>query len=183
MTKLTPCIFKNIKNRLNDMRHINNKKVTNNTSLFGNISIPNTSIGNYIKRIRKYFECSDHVIVLALIYIDRYIEYNKLLIQDQNIHRLIITACIISAKFLEDEHHTNKFYSHVGGFSLTEINLLEREMLQGLDYNLYVNKIEYYQRLTELKNNNLSSQITQDVLLKNDTIQTTEDELLKNDTI
>ena len=155
MTKLNPYIIKNIENRLNNMCDVNNIKVIKNISYFDNNNIPDISIGNYIKRIKKYFECTDHFIVLALIYIDRYIEYNKLLIRHQSVHRLIITACVISAKFLEDEHYSNKYNSVIGGFSLKEINLLEREMLQGLNYNLYVSKIEYYKRLYKLKKSDI----------------------------
>ena len=178
MTKLTPYIFKNIEDRLINMCDINNKKVIKNISYFDNNSIPNASIGYYIKRIKKYFDCSDHFIVLALIYIDRYIQYNNLLIRNQSIHRLLITACVISAKFLEDEHHSNKFFSEIGAFSLTELNLLEREMLNGLDYNLYVSKIEYYECLHELQNYNLSQVVENE--LQNNIIPLVENELRNN---
>jgi hypothetical protein len=154
MTKLT-IILKNIKNILNNICDINHKKFIKNISCFENNSIPNCSIKNYIKRIKKYIDCSDHVIVLALIYIYRYIESNKLLIYYQSIHRLIITACIISSKFLEDDHYSNKYFSCVGGFSVAEINLLEREMLQGINYNLYVSKTEYYELLNELQKSDI----------------------------
>jgi len=45
---------------------------------------------------------------------------------------------MISAKLWDDTTYNNKYYSHVGGLSLTELNSLEHKLLKLLNYNLNV---------------------------------------------
>ncbi|TIB36616.1 hypothetical protein E3P86_02438 [Wallemia ichthyophaga] len=53
-----------------------------------------------------------------------------------HIHRFIITAITVSSKALCDVFCTASHYSKVGGISLNELNLLEREFLRIIDWNL-----------------------------------------------
>lgn len=60
----------------------------------------------------------------------------ELTITSLTVHRFIITAITVSSKALCDVFCTASHYSKVGGISLNELNLLEREFLRILDWNL-----------------------------------------------
>ena len=149
MFKLTPIILKNIESICIEMYTDNNNQINN---LFMKRSMINVPIIYYINRIIKYFKCSDSFIILALIYIDRLCQYSPdIKANKYSIHRLIVTACVISCKFLEDDHFDNGFYADIAGISLEELNILELEMLKKLDYNLYVNESEYDTYINKLQ--------------------------------
>ena len=56
---------------------------------------------------------------------------------------------MLANKILDDHTYTNKTWSEVAGLPLSVLNQSEREFLQGLDYNLYVDK-KNYERWEEL---------------------------------
>ncbi|GAW81373.1 cyclin [Plasmodium gonderi] len=106
--------------------------------------IPDISIKNYVERISKYIGCSNECFVLLMIYIDRIIKLNKdISLSLLCIHRLLITATMISAKFFDDLYYSNDFYAKVGGVSTQEINKLESNFLHLIDYKLFVSSEEY----------------------------------------
>lgn len=105
---------------------------------------PTIDIKYYLQRISKYSNCSEECFVLALIFIDRLIRANeKFLVTSLNVHRLIITAVMIAAKFFDDQYFNNAYYGKVGGVACREMNLLEIEFLFMLNFNLFVELSEY----------------------------------------
>merc|ERR1719401_226064 len=111
---------------------------------------PSISIQNYIKRLRKYFLCSDECFVFALVYMDRIGKKNlSMSVCDFTVHRLLVIALMLAAKFHEDKIYVNTYYAKAGGLSLKEVNLLERVMLQELGWKMFVTTHEYklYHRL------------------------------------
>jgi len=54
--------------------------------------------------------------------------------------RLILTSILSAIKFNEDEYYTNEYFAKVGGISLKELNALEVEFLQLINFCLYVEK-------------------------------------------
>lgn len=56
----------------------------------------------------------------------------------------IILACLVVAIKYNEESYANHYYAKVGGISLEEMNTLEKELLQLLDYNLFVSQEEFY---------------------------------------
>jgi hypothetical protein len=58
-------------------------------------------------------------------------------------HRFIIASITVSSKGLCDVFCTNNLYARVGGISVNELNVLEREFLQAIDWNLMVSTILY----------------------------------------
>mmetsp|Transcript_25583 Transcript_25583/g.21925 ORF Transcript_25583/g.21925 Transcript_25583/m.21925 type:complete len:127 (+) Transcript_25583:72-452(+) len=84
---------------------------------------PGIEIGDYIRRLAKHFGCSDEVFVLCLIYIDRAIKRDDTFaVSALNVHRLVLTALTIAAKFHDDIYYSNAFYARVGGVSVSELN-------------------------------------------------------------
>ena len=81
--------------------------------------------------------------MLALIYIDRLITKRKIVLDQLNVHRLLVTSVMLAAKFFDDVYFDNQHYAQVGGVSKLEINLLELEFLFLLEFDLYVKRTEY----------------------------------------
>lgn len=52
--------------------------------------------------------------------------------------RLLLTALMIGAKFLDDRFLSNRFYAEVGGVTLQELNAMEVAMLKRLGWRATV---------------------------------------------
>ena len=104
---------------------------------------PQISIQAYLERIEKYANCSPSCFVISVIYIDRLCRHSVMSLSLLNIHRIIITAVCIAAKFLDDSYYPNLFFSQLGGIPLKELNNLEVEFLFGLNFALYVTPREF----------------------------------------
>ncbi|CDR95109.1 cyclin, N-terminal domain containing protein, putative [Babesia bigemina] len=111
---------------------------------FHSMNAPSISIADYVSRIARHVRCSNECFVLALVYIERITRMHKnFAVSILNVHRLIITAVMLAAKFSDDVYYSNKFYAQVGGVNVTEINLLEAQFLTMLNFQLYVSALEY----------------------------------------
>lgn len=58
-------------------------------------------------------------------------------------YRLFIVALMLANKFLDDNTFTNKTWSDVSGMKVHDLNIMEVEFLEALDYNLFVREHEY----------------------------------------
>uniref|UniRef100_A0A6U3CVW3 Cyclin n=1 Tax=Lotharella globosa TaxID=91324 RepID=A0A6U3CVW3_9EUKA len=122
-------------------------------SKFHALRPPGITIRDYLERIAKYAACSGECFVLALVYIDRIIQSNpNFVVNSLNIHRLLITSVMISAKFFDDQYFNNAYYAKVGGVPCKEMNSLEVEFLFLTNFSLFVTYDTYKQYHTELRN-------------------------------
>ena len=64
-------------------------------------------------------------------------------INSLTIHRLILVAVLIVHKYYTDPFYLNSYLSYIGGVQLQEINFLEEEFLDIIDFNLTVERSEY----------------------------------------
>lgn len=72
-------------------------------SMFHGLTRPTISVESYLERIFKYANCSPSCFVVAYIYLDRFSQRQPLLpINSFNVHRLLITSVLVSAKFMDD---------------------------------------------------------------------------------
>ncbi|GIX64554.1 cyclin2 related protein [Babesia caballi] len=111
---------------------------------FNSMVAPPISVSDYVARIARHVRCSNECFVLALVYIERITRmHDNFVVSILNVHRLVITAVMLAAKFSDDVYYSNKFYAQVGGVSVSEINLLEAQFLRMLNFQLYVSTIEY----------------------------------------
>jgi len=113
---------------------------------------PDISVNDYLARIIKYTPCSAECYILALIFIDRIIEKKRIRVDSLNVHRFLLLSVMISSKILDDTTYNNRYYSHVGGLNIKELNMLECELLVLLEYNLNVTPKSFacYEREVEL---------------------------------
>lgn len=82
---------------------------------------------------------SPSVYVYSLVLLDRAQEFNpNFKIHKKNIHRLLLTSALVSAKYIDDLFYKNSFYANVGGVSLKVLNELELEFLHLINFNCHV---------------------------------------------
>ncbi|KAM3134033.1 hypothetical protein pb186bvf_013875 [Paramecium bursaria] len=108
---------------------------------FHSIKIPAIDIDAYLFRIAKYSKASEQCFVLALIYLDRIQELNtSIILNSYCIHRFLIVAIMIAIKFYDDEYYKNEYYAKIGGITIKEMSELEKEFLDLIQYQLYVDQ-------------------------------------------
>ncbi|RNF17490.1 CYC2-like cyclin 6 [Trypanosoma conorhini] len=110
---------------------------------FHSSRIPQISVIDYVRRIAKYSCCSPECFVLSLIYMDRYLYTTRFPLTFRNVHRLMITAVLVSAKLRDDTYYTNTYYASLGGISTAELNGLELEFLKIIDWTTWVEPSQF----------------------------------------
>lgn len=120
-------------------------------TVFHATRVPQVSIEDYLKRIAMYFPCSDECLVLGLVYIDRVLHLHPdFVVSGLSIHRLLVTAITLSAKFHNDLFFRNEHYAKVAGLKAQELRSLEARFLQLIDWRLHVQPEEYQRHLTNV---------------------------------
>ena len=136
-------IIKKISDLLSDICDENTKDLISEKNLhlkpFLMRNIPPISIKDYLERLCKHSKINTSTIILILIYIDRICNIQKFKLTYYNVHKLILASMIIAIKYNEDDYYSNKFYSKLGGVSISEIVFLEYNFLSLIHYNLFVN--------------------------------------------
>lgn len=99
----------------------------------------------YCKRLLQYTYCSKSCIVVAIHYVFRLAErYPVFELNDFNVHRVICTAVVLAAKFVDDTSFNNVHYAKVAGIQTpAEMNMLEATMLKALNWRLFVSEESY----------------------------------------
>lgn len=85
-----------------------------------------------------------------MIYIDRLIQRNNFLLTELNVHRVVITAILLAAKFFDDAYYNNCYYAKVGGVLVAEMNGLEVDFLFRINFSLHVTPDVFEKYRTQL---------------------------------
>jgi hypothetical protein len=102
-------------------------------------NIPDISIRDYLYRVASMSKCIYRDVIVALVYADKLINLEVISgISFYNIHRLMAICLMISAKFFDDTHYSNKFWAQISGLSLQELNSIETQFLEALGYDLNI---------------------------------------------
>jgi hypothetical protein len=98
---------------------------------------PKISVLDYLYRLTK-FSNLDHTVLLAtLSYIDLLmIACPAFEINSLTVHRFLLTATTVACKGLRDSFYTNEHYAKVGGVHVSELNILEQELLVQINYRI-----------------------------------------------
>ncbi|KAG5616476.1 hypothetical protein H5410_016300 [Solanum commersonii] len=124
---------------------LNGRYSAQKISIFDGLTRPTISVQSYLERIFKYANCSPSCFIVAYIYLDRFSQMQPLLpINSFNVHRLLITSVLVSAKFMDDIFYNNGYYGKVGGISTREMNLLEVDFLFGIGFQLNVTPTTFH---------------------------------------
>ncbi|MBA0827176.1 hypothetical protein Goarm_011971 [Gossypium armourianum] len=113
-------------------------KIKDVITIFHGSRAPSLNLRQYVERIFKYCKCSNSCFVVAVIYIDRFLQRIDAYVTSLSVHRLLITSVMVAAKFMDDQHYNNAYYAKVGGISREEMNRLEMRFLFDLDFRLNV---------------------------------------------
>jgi len=113
---------------------------------------PAISVKKYMDRIVKYASCPLQCYPVALYYLDQLlVRLPCLQITAMNVQRLLITSITIAAKMFDDNFYSNKYYSTIGGLSVSELNSLEVAFLSGLEFDLSISHPAYLTYFSELR--------------------------------
>lgn len=117
-------------------------------------TMPVISIDKFYDRILRYTGCSSEALIMSCILIDRLHAYcPKLPVYSLTIHKLILTATLIAAKLVDDEHRNNERYAKIGGIEIQEMNNLELKFLSSTNFDLLCGHSKYKGTLYLLCNN------------------------------
>ena len=141
-------ITHNLREIIKENIHNNQMKYVVKSDLFYLSRLPPISIEDYIKRIFNYTKMNLSSLILSIIYIDRFCESNGYILSLNNIHRILLAACLLSIKFNEDININTKYYANVAGVSVTDLNNLEYYFYVKLKFSLYID-YDFYQKYFE----------------------------------
>ena len=111
-----------------------------------NLNEPSVTIQRYLHRIFKYTFIEKSSLIISLIYLDRICK-QKIFLTNYNIHKLLIISILLAIKYNEDSIFENKFYAKVFGINLNELNELEYEFINLIDFQFFINELEFNQYL------------------------------------
>ncbi|EMD33560.1 hypothetical protein CERSUDRAFT_34741, partial [Gelatoporia subvermispora B] len=104
---------------------------------FHSRSAPGISILEYFRRIVRFTNVERSCLLITLHYIDQICARTPIFtLSSLTCHRFVIASIAVSSKALCDAFCTNSLYAKVGGIPLAELNVLEREFLHMIDWNL-----------------------------------------------
>ncbi|KAE8231544.1 hypothetical protein CF326_g3434 [Tilletia indica] len=104
---------------------------------FHSRATPGISVASYLRRIVRYTNLEKVCTLILLVYIDRVCERMPgFTICGLTVHRFVCAAIVCASKALCDAFSTNSHYAKVGGISLIELNMLEKEFLENIDWTL-----------------------------------------------
>lgn len=150
-------ISKNLKVIIKENIQNNQMKYVQNDIFFFKI-IPGISIDDYINRIYKFTKMNISTLIMAIIYIDKFCENERYVLCMNNIHKLLLTSCLLSIKFNEDINISMKYYSEIAGIPIYDLKNLEFYLLVKLrfsffvDYDIYQKYFEYFYKSANVGN-------------------------------
>ena len=162
-------IAQNLKDIIKENIHNNQMKYVKH-DIFYISRLPAISIEDYINRIYKNTKMNISSLILSVIYIDRFCELNGYILSLKNIHRMLLTACLLSIKFNEDINVNTKYYANVAGIPVQDLNNLEFYFIVKLQFSLFVdfdNYQIYFEYFCKFKNNQNKNKINTNKI-KND---------------
>ena len=127
-----------------------------NDPLYSN-KIPMIKIEDYFIRLFKYSQMEISTLILSFIYIKRFIDKENFIIAFNNIFRLIISCTLLAIKFNENRIFKNIIYARIGGIDIEDLNILEFNVFNRLDFNLRVFDNEFYDVIYAIYKENLNN--------------------------
>ena len=120
--------------------------------IFNTSKKPSVPVKKFLERVVKYCQPEPSTFITSLIYLDNILLKTKTKLTCMNSYKLFYTCFVLSMKFNEDRHNSNKFYAKVCGVNFNDFLLMEYRALKYLDFSLYIQTETY-----ELYYNNIYS--------------------------
>lgn len=99
---------------------------------------PAISIETYLGRLTKFNNFTQATLLTTIYYIDLLLHNFQpyFTLNSWTVHRFLLVATMLAQKSLEDFFYTNDHYAKVGGVALSELNCLELDFLNRVDWKL-----------------------------------------------
>ena len=120
--------------------------------IFNTNKKPSVPVKKFLERVVKYCQPEPSTFITSLIYLDKILLKTKTKLTCMNSYKLFYTCFVLSMKFNEDRHNSNKFYAKVCGVNFNDFLLMEYRALKYLDFSLFIQSETY-----ELYYNNIYS--------------------------
>ena len=120
--------------------------------IFNTNKKPSVPVKKFLERVVKYCQPEPSTFIMSLIYLDNILLKTKTKLTCMNSYKLFYTCFVLSMKFNEDRHNSNKFYAKVCGVNINDFLLMEYRALKYLDFSLFIQSETY-----ELYYNNIYS--------------------------
>ena len=120
--------------------------------IFNTNKKPSVPVKKFLERVVKYCQPEPSTFITSLIYLDNILLRTKTKLTYMNSYKLFYTCFVLSTKFNEDRHNSNKFYAKVCGVNINDFLLMEYRALKYLDFSLFIQAETY-----ELYYNNIYS--------------------------
>ena len=120
--------------------------------IFNTNKKPSVTVKKFLERVIKYCQPEPSTFITSLIYLDNILLRTKTKLTYMNSYKLFYTCFVLSMKFNEDRHNSNKFYAKVCGVNINDFLLMEYRALKYLDFSLFIQAETY-----ELYYNNIYS--------------------------
>ena len=120
--------------------------------IFNTNKKPSVPVKKFLERVVKYCQPEPSTFITSLIYLDNILLKTKTKLNYMNSYKLFYTCFVLSMKFNEDRHNSNKFYAKVCGVNINDFLLMEYRALKYLDFSLFIQTETY-----ELYYNNIYS--------------------------
>lgn len=103
---------------------------------------PTINVLSYLLRIARYTNVEPCCLLILLPYVDKVCaRLPSFTISSLTVHRFVIAGVSVGSKALSDAFCTNGRYARVGGVSIAEMNLLEKEFCEAIDWRLTVRHV------------------------------------------
>ena len=140
-------LFNNVLDRMPSIFSSIIKKNSNKNrvkvSLFDKIYELSITFEDYFYRLIERTDAECNTVLYSFALIDELCQGNKVIISNENIHKLFFTSLFISIKLLEDEIFNENHFVEVSGLSKREIARLEKEFLDILGFNIIIKKEKF----------------------------------------
>ena len=120
--------------------------------IFNTNKKPSVPVKKFLERVVKYCQPEPSTFITSLIYLDNILLKTKTKLTCMNSYKLFYACFVLSMKFNEDRHNSNKFYAKVCGVNINDFLLMEYLALKYLDFSLFIQTETY-----ELYYNNIYS--------------------------
>ena len=95
-------------------------------SLFNSHQPPTITLADFLRRVHNYTRFSPECLIIAIIYIDRYnMGQSQFSLSPLNVHKLLLAALLVAAKFQDDFYYDNKAFEFAGGVNAIHLHQLE----------------------------------------------------------
>ena len=95
------------------------------------------NLDNYIEKIVKHLDFDEHLLILSLMNLDKFLASNFVL-SELNIQKVFFVCSMVTQKFYDDEIFTTKDYAQLCNVSVDELLEMEIYFLNSINFNLFI---------------------------------------------